>query len=45
MIPSDIRSSVRVLKAQGHSLREIGRLLKLSRNTVRSILREKDGEP
>ena len=44
MIPSDIRSSVRVLKAQGHSLREIGRLLNLSRNTVRSILREKDGE-
>ena len=28
-----------VLKAQGHSLREISRLLKLSRNTVRRILR------
>jgi len=40
----EIRSSVRVLKAQGHSLREISRLLKLSRNTVRRILREHDRE-
>jgi transposase len=39
MIPSDIRHSVRLLKLQGHSLREISRLLKLSRNTVRHILR------
>jgi transposase len=29
-----------VLKAQGHSLREISRLLNLARNTVRRILRE-----
>jgi transposase len=29
-----------VLKAQGHSLREISRLLKLARNTVRRILRQ-----
>jgi transposase len=29
-----------VLKAQGHSLREIGRLLHLARNTVRRILRQ-----
>jgi hypothetical protein len=36
----EIRSSVRVLKAQGHSLREI----KLSRNTVRRILRAHDRE-
>jgi transposase len=36
---TEIRNSVRVLKAQGHSLREISRLLKLSRNTVRRILR------
>jgi transposase len=35
---TEIRNSVRVLKAQGHSLREISRLLKLSRNTVRRIL-------
>ena len=40
----EIRDSVRVLKAQGHSLREISRLLKLSRNTVRRILRAPDGE-
>jgi hypothetical protein len=35
--------------AQGHSLREISRLLKLARNTVRAILRqpppEAQGEP
>ena len=42
IIPSEIRNSVRVLKAQGQTLREISRLLKLSRNTVRRILR--DGE-
>jgi hypothetical protein len=30
---------VHVLKDQGHSLREISRLLRLSRNTVRRILR------
>jgi transposase len=29
-----------VLRAQGHSLREISRLLKLARNTVRHILRQ-----
>src|SRR5271165_2208221 len=40
MTPSEIRSAVRGLQAQGHSLREISRLLALSRNTVRRILRE-----
>ena len=40
MIPTEICSSVHVLKAQGHSLREISRLLKLARNTVRRILRQ-----
>ena len=44
MILSEIRNSVRVLKAQGRSLREISRLLKLSRNTVRRILREQGRE-
>ena len=39
MIPTEIQDSVRVLKAQGRTLREISRLLKLSRNTVRRILR------
>src|SRR4029453_6145634 len=44
MIPIEIRNGVKLLRAQGQSLREISRLLKLSRNTVRRILREKDGE-
>ena len=39
MTPIEIRNSVRTLQAQGHSLREISRLLELSRNTVRRILR------
>src|SRR5208283_596558 len=38
--PTDIRDAVRTLTAQGHGVREISRLLKLSRNTVRRILRE-----
>ena len=44
-----ICSSVHVLRAQGHSQREISRLLNLARNTVRDILRqpppEAQGEP
>ena len=43
MTPAEIRSAVRTLQAQRHSLREISRLLRLSRNTVRRILREPDG--
>src|SRR5260370_28134946 len=39
---TEIRNSVRVLKAQGQTLREISRLLKLSRNAVRRILRERE---
>ncbi|AWP22300.1 hypothetical protein C4901_02125 [Acidiferrobacter sp. SPIII_3] len=39
MTPSQIRDAVRTLQAQGQSRREISRLLKLSRNTVRRILR------
>jgi transposase len=39
MIAPEIRSSVQTLRAQGHGLREIARLLGLARNTVRSILR------
>ena len=39
MIPPEIRNAVRTLQAQGRTLREISRLLKLSRNTVRRILR------
>jgi transposase len=44
MIPSEICITVRSLAAQGHSLREISRLLVLSRNTVRRILRQPTGE-
>jgi transposase len=36
----EISSSVRALRNQGHSLHEISRLLRLSRNTVRRILRQ-----
>jgi transposase len=42
MTPAEIRAAVRTLQAQRHSLREISRLLALSRNTVRRILREPD---
>ena len=42
MTPAEIRTAVRTLQAQRHSLREISRLLALSRNTVRRILREPD---
>src|SRR5271154_762530 len=49
MTPTEIRAAVRGLRTQGHSLREISRLLAMSRNTVRRILREPggdaDGEP
>ena len=44
MIPIEIRNGVKLLRAQGQSLREISRLLKVSRNAVRRILRERDGE-
>jgi transposase len=40
MTPIELCNSVRTLQAQGHPLREISRLLRLSRNTVRRILRE-----
>jgi transposase len=39
MTPNQIRDAVRTLRTQGQSLREISRVLKLSRNTVRRILR------
>jgi transposase len=41
MIATEIRNSVRVLKQQSQSLRAISNLLKLTRNTVRRILRER----
>ena len=42
MTPTEIRNTVRALQAQRHSLREISRILALSRNTVRRILRQPD---
>jgi hypothetical protein len=42
MTPTEIRNTVRTLQAQRHSLREISRILALSRNTVRRILRQPD---
>jgi len=41
MKSTEIVNSVRTLRAQGRSLHEISRLLRLSRNTVRRILRER----
>src|SRR5450755_3634273 len=43
MTPIEIRTAVRTLQAQGHSRREISRLLALSGNTVRRILRAPAG--
>ncbi len=40
MTPTELCTTVRTLQAQGLSLRAISRTLKLSRNTVRRILRE-----
>ena len=42
MIPTEIREMVHALAARGVALREMSRLLKLSRNTVRRILRAPD---
>ncbi|MCP3881323.1 MAG: IS21 family transposase, partial [Sulfitobacter sp.] len=40
MIPYETRQAILTLKAQGQPLREISRILKVSRNTVRRALRE-----
>ena len=40
MIPYEIRQAILTLKGQGQPLREISRILKVSRNTVRRALRE-----
>ena len=45
MTPIDIRASVLTLHQQGTSVREISRVLHLSRNTVRGILREPSPVP
>jgi len=38
MIETDKRKAVFLLHQEGHSVREIARLLSLSRNTVRTII-------
>jgi len=40
VIAEELRQAIRVLKDQGRPLREISRMLKVSRNTVRRVLRE-----
>jgi transposase len=40
VIAEELRQAILVLKAQGRPLREISRALKVSRNTVRRVLRE-----
>ena len=44
MIPTEIRNCVQTLQAQGRSVREISRLLKLSRNTLARPLAATKGE-
>jgi len=39
MIAEELREAIRLLQAQGRPLREISRALKVSRNTVRRVLR------
>lgn len=45
MIPYEIREAILVLKQQGRPLREISRALKVSRNTVRRVLRQESPKP
>jgi DNA-binding transcriptional ArsR family regulator len=42
MIAEELRQAILLLKAQGRPLREISRALKVSRNTVRRVLRERE---
>jgi len=45
MIPYEIREAIRVLQQQGRAIREISRALKVSRNTVRRVLRKSAPKP
>lgn len=45
MIPYEIREAIRALRQQGRALREISRALKVSRNTVRRVLRQTQHKP
>ncbi len=42
MIPDEIREAILVLQQQGRAIREISRALKVSRNTVRRVLRKSE---
>jgi orotate phosphoribosyltransferase-like protein len=42
MIAEELRQAIRALKDQGRPLRDISRALKVSRNTVRRVLRERE---
>lgn len=42
MIPDEIRQAILTLKDQGRALRDISRALKVSRNTVRRVLRDRE---
>ena len=45
MIRDEIREAILVLQQQGRPLREISRALKVSRNTVRRVLRQQSPKP
>ncbi len=45
MIPYEIREAILVLQQQGRAIREISRALKVSRNTVRRVLRKSKPKP
>ena len=42
MIAEELRQAIRLLAAQGRPLRQISRALKVSRNTIRRVLRERE---
>jgi transposase len=44
MLPEALHQAIRLLHAQGRPLRDISRTLKVSRNTVRRVLRGGEGE-
>ena len=45
MISYEIREAILALNEQGRAIREISRALKVSRNTVRRVLRQKPSQP
>jgi lambda repressor-like predicted transcriptional regulator len=45
MIAPEIREAIVALRAKGTAVRKIARLLKISRNTVRQVLRQPQAPP